>query len=202
MFIENTFNSFKCKSREDFLTCIPVYDEKDKIRGWLRPITLDYRVTMPWCAQLLAGWRNENPSMSSERFTATTTGTERWLDEKVIDRSDRILFLIATVDGHNIGHIGFSSFDWEEKSCEVDAVLRGEKSTHPGLMTHALRALLDWGLWDLQIEMIRLRVLPDNFHAIRFYKKNHFMIERENPQEKFTVMRFVKGHAENAVYDE
>lgn len=156
---------------------------------------------MPWCAKLLAEWRNENPSMSSEWFIATTAGTERWLDEKVIGWSDRILFLITTVDGYNIGHIGFCSFDWEEKSCEVDAVLRGEKSTRPGMMTHALRALLDWGILDLQIEIIRLRVLPDNFHAIRFYKQNHFMIERENPQEKFTVMRLVKNQAENAVYD-
>ncbi len=183
------------------MTCIPVYDEKDRIQGWLRPVTRDYRVTMPWCTELFARWRNENPSMSSERFTATTDGTERWLDEQVIDRGDRILFLIVTVDGHNIGHIGFSSFGWEEKSCEVDAVLRGEKSTHPGLMTHAMRALLDWGLWDLQLEIIRLRVLPDNFHAIRFYRKNHFRIERENPQEKFTVMRLVKDHAEDIVYD-
>jgi RimJ/RimL family protein N-acetyltransferase len=140
--------------------------------------------------------------MSSEPFIATTAGTEKWLDEKVIGRSDRILFLIVTLDGHKIGHIGFSAFDWEEKSCEVDAVLRGEKPAHPGLMTHALRALLDWGLGNLQVEIVRLRVLPENFHAIRFYKKNHFIIEKEDSQEKFTVMRLVKGNTENAVYDE
>jgi RimJ/RimL family protein N-acetyltransferase len=91
-------------------------------------------------------------------------------------REDRILFLIASVDSELIGHIGFSSFDYDEKGCEVDAVLRGEKQGHPGIMTFALRSLLQWGLDELKLEEIQLRVFSDNQRAIDFYLRNGFQM--------------------------
>lgn len=195
LFIKKTFDRFKCKNKSNFLKCIPVYDDTGTICGYLRPITKDYRVTLRGCAWLLAKWRGENPSMSARPFLATEENTERWLDELVIDRDDRILFLIIAADGTMIGHIGYSAFDYDEKSCEVDAVLRGEKTLIPGMMTFAIRALIDWGLADLRLEIIRLRVFADNLQAIHFYEKNFFLSQEQNPpaersnEKQFIVMQ-------------
>lgn len=198
LFIKNTFNSFKCKNKNDLLKCIPVRNDEDSICGYLVPIVRDFRTVMPGCASLLAQWRNENPSMSADSFTATVRGTEKWLDNLVIGRDDRILFMVVSVDFIKIGHIGYSSFLFNEKCCEVDAVLRGEKSVMPGMMTFALRALTGWGLESLKLENIRLRVFSDNFNAINFYKRNGFYIIEEgvavtgNSDKTYTVMQLEK----------
>ncbi|WP_069998734.1 GNAT family N-acetyltransferase [Cellulosilyticum sp. I15G10I2] len=174
---------------------MPIYNQQDTLCGYLVPVIKAYRIVMPVCGKLLARWRNENPSMSADQFTATSQGTEKWLDELIIQRDDRILFLIVTVDGEKVGHIGYSSFNYEEQSCEVDAVLRGEKSVHPGMMTFALGALTSWGLKDLKLLIIRLRVFSDNTRAVAFYKRNNFYIEAENhpvgqgSSKTYTVMR-------------
>lgn len=181
--IKKTFDSFKCKSKEDLLKCIPFYDNEDHLCGFLRPITQDYRITLPDCGKLLSAWRNENPSMSAEEFRATEAGTEKWLDKLVLDREDRILFLILGLKGEKIGHMGYSSFQYAQKSCEIDAVLRGDKTAFPGIMTFSLRSLIEWGLRDLKLENITLRVFSDNIHAIQFYKRNDFILDENVIQE-------------------
>ena len=159
----------------------------------------EFRTVWPDLAVIFARWRNENPTMSSDKFIATCEGTAQWLDNMVISRDDRILFLILSLDGVKIGHIGYSSFNYEEKCCEVDAVLRGEKLSMPGMMTCALGALIHWGLNDLQLENIRLRVFDDNLHAIDFYKRNCFSIIEENcpvencTEKTYTVMQLQKS---------
>ena len=194
-FIKEVFDSYKCKNRDDLLHCIPIYSDDGFVCGYLRPITADFRSTLPGIATLIARWRNENPTLSAQSFLATEEGSKKWLDTLVIDRDDRLLFLILAVDGTKIGHIGFSSFTYEERCCEVDAVLRGEKSVYPGMMAFALRALVNWGLRVLWLKIIRLRVFQDNPHAIRFYQRNGFLIEKEeesNQQDTaklHTVMR-------------
>ncbi|MBR0598679.1 GNAT family N-acetyltransferase [Sinanaerobacter chloroacetimidivorans] len=173
--VKEVFDNMKRQRKEDLLTLIPLYHHDD-LYGFLRPITKDYRITIPDCGSLLAKWRNENPTMSAQAFLATAEGTERWLDNQVIEREDRILFLVLGLDGAKIGHIGFSSFNFEDKSCEVDAVLRGDKSAAPGMMSFALAGLIDWGLRELKLKKITLRVFDDNHHAIRFYQRNHFIL--------------------------
>jgi RimJ/RimL family protein N-acetyltransferase len=177
-FIRDTFDSLKRKRAEDMLWLLPIQDDEGNLCGYLRPVTADYRESLPGCAAQLCRWRNENQAaFSAEPFTANLESTERWLDELVLAREDRILFLIATPDGHRIGHIGFSTFSFDSKRCEVDAVLRGEKKGFPGMMTFALRSLIQWGLEELKLSEIRLRVFSDNQRAIVFYRKNGFVAE-------------------------
>jgi len=197
-FIRDTFESFKCMRRHDLLLCIPIYDDKGLLAGYLRPVTRDYRQSLPGCAEQLAAWRNENPSLSAEPFAATAESTERWLDE-IIGREDRLLFYILLPDGRRAGHIGYSSFEYEAGRCEVDAVLRGDGDTPPGIMTFALNALIRWGLGSLRLKNIELRVFSDNAHAIRYYSRNFFVVAEENlpvsptSPKRYTRMRLDCG---------
>ena len=177
--VKETLDKMKRHSAKEALLCLPVLDDRGELAGFLRPITWDYRDTMEGLGELLSRWRNENPLLSASPFKATAEGTEAWLDKQVLAREDRILFLISEKNGRLVGHIGFSSFNYEEKGCEVDAVLRGEKNGCPGIMTHSLKALIRWGLDALKLEKISLRVLSHNLHAIRFYEKNGFNVTEE-----------------------
>ena len=195
MFIKTVFDSFKCIRKHEMLRCIPIYDDGEALVGYLRPITRDYQESLPGCAMQLALWRNANPSLSAEPFTATEETTREWLDHFVIGRADRLLFYIVLPDGRRVGHIGFSSFDYDARCCEVDAVLRGEKDALPGIMTFALHALIRWGLAALRLTGIELRVFSDNGHAIAYYQRNYFASTQENlpvpgvPGKRYTRMR-------------
>lgn len=196
-FLCRAFDGMKCKNRSDLLHCIPIRDKTGSAVGLLRPITADFRESLPGCAAVLSRWRNENPSLSAEPFTATESGTEHWLDEKVIGRGDRLLFLILSNSGAKIGHIGFSSFSYGERACEVDAVLRGDKNASPGLMGLALSSLIGWGKRRLRLHVIRLRVFDENAHAIRFYERNGFKLEKllRTPEKTYRVMRLTERAA-------
>ena len=194
-FIKTVFDSFKCIHKHEMLRCIPIYNDGEALVGYLRPITRDYRESVPGCAAQLALWRNANPSLSAEPFTATEETTREWLDQSVIGRADRLLFYIVLPDGKRVGHIGFSSFDYDARCCEVDAVLRGEKDALPGIMTFALHALIRWGLTALRLTDVELRVFLDNPHAIAYYQRNYFISTQENlpvpgvPGKRYTRMR-------------
>lgn len=180
--VSHILNKMKCKNIFDPLQCIPVYDPQLTIWAYLRPITKDYRLTLPGCAAILAKWRNENAHMSPGSFIATAESTEKWFDDLIIARNDRVLFLIIATDGTKVGHMGFSSFDYEKKSCEVDAVVRGVKD-YPGMMTNAMNSLIYWGLTELKLQQILLRVLSDNLKAISFYSRNSFFKVKDIPLE-------------------
>ena len=189
--------------------CVPICDDAGRGVGRLRPVTSDFRAALPDCAELFAKWRNENSTLSAVPFTATPEGTARWLDNKVIGREDRLLFLILSdprpsdrgpSDGEKIGHIGFSSFDFADRSCEVDAVLRGNKTACPGMMTFALRALIKWGKTTLKPSVIRLRVFEENRHAIEFYRRIGFFTVGKSPagpDRTYLVMQYRADDAEN-----
>lgn len=173
-FIKTTFDRYKRKSKGDFLVCLPVYDNDSELVAFLRPIGQDFRQTDPGLAALLTKWRVENPTISTGKFEVSEQRTAAWLDNLVIGRDDRLLFMIEGLDHTPIGHIGFSNFDFVEQSGEVDSVLRGLKDGYPGIMAFASNTLIDWGYKELRLKKVTLSVFSDNDSAIRFYERLGF----------------------------
>lgn len=165
------FNALKNELRSSVSPVIPVYDEKHLI-GYLRAITRsvlnDEKEIMR-----LALWRQANESWFRAQFKVTFEGTKKWAEEQLLEKKDRLLFMCETPTGVPFGHMGLFRFNFDERACEIDNVMRGEKHI-PGAMTHALNALIKWTKNTLGIKKLLLEVLSDNQKAINLYKRVGF----------------------------
>lgn len=129
----------------------------------------------------LARWRQENQAGFPERFTVTTEGTRRWMEQAVFGAPDRVLFWLAAVTGEPVGHLGLFRFDYAGRSCEADNIVRGRRDMLPGVMTPALAALMAWTFRVLDVGAINLKVLSDNQRAIALYQRTGFTTVGEIP---------------------
>ncbi len=184
-YVIDRLNSYKCKSTRDEWRCLPIYDEKGQLLGFLKPVTLFYRNVHPQYISLLYKWRVENQEGFHDEFEHDLEKTENWFDNILLPREDRLLFFIHSADSFDIiiGHIGVSSFDFEKRSCEIDNVVRGFKKGSPGIMSYSTRTIITWIKNILDTQDIFIRVFSDNHHAIKFYEKNNFVKLYDIPTE-------------------
>ena len=122
--------------------------------------------------RLLAKWRKKHQSWFQAQFKVTIKGTKIWLEKKVIETPDRLLFLI-NIGNDFIGHMGFFRFNFKNYSCEIDNVVRGEPG-YPGIVQNGLKYLMKWGKKNLFIKNYTLETTSDNQKAINLYSKLGF----------------------------
>jgi len=163
---------------------IPIVQDNKKI-AYLRPVTADLRDEKETIIQLLARWREEHWQAYPTVFKVTIEGTEKWWRSQLVERPDRILFFVMSLDNRPIGHLGLSNFNFEAKEAEIDNVVRGEAQMIPGVMTSALLALDDWAFSVLGLKRLFLRVFYDNERAIRLYERCGFIGVKKIPLHKF-----------------
>ena len=176
------------KSSEINSSVINVYDSK-RLFCYLKPIQnnfieLDYNLCF-----LLSKWRIENPTISTGIFQVTEERTKKWLTDLVLNRDDRIIFMIHGLDNVPIGHIGLSNVDFINNSVELDSVLRGKKNILKGLMSQCVKRLIKFALKELRFSEIKLSVLSDNNQAVNFYKKLNFKII-----DKIPLLKIIKDN--------
>lgn len=115
----------------------------------------------------LANWR------VSARFHGddgiSFEGTKHWLRVGVLDKDDRLLFLVVDREGTMHGHLGLWLRDSE--TLELDNVIKNPSSDKKGVMTAAARAVGRWASEFLGATRLSLRVASDNLHAIKFYSE-------------------------------
>jgi perosamine synthetase len=129
----------------------------------------------------LSDWRRAASYAYPTRFKVTTQGTRKWAKEAVLDKADRILFLLHDAQGQLVGHLGFANAINNDALLEIDNVLRGEPVSRRELMAEALAALLNWGRTVLFANGFFLRVLASNGRAIDFYRRNGFAETERRP---------------------
>jgi len=122
---------------------------------------------------LLARWRKNHERWFPSQFRVTRKGTRRWAHARLLMMPDRVLFMIEDLCARSIGHVGLYRFDYSDRSCEIDNIVRG-KNDAPGIMTLALSTLIDWSRSVLQLKTLYLRVFWDNRKAIALYKRCGF----------------------------
>jgi RimJ/RimL family protein N-acetyltransferase len=94
---------------------------------------------------------------------------------------DRIMFLVADGDGTLVGHLGLAHAVNDHRDLKVDNVMRGPHDCRPGIMSAALRTMLEWAGRTLGPQRFYLPVFSDNEHAIRFYRRLGFQEGRLVP---------------------
>jgi len=122
--------------------------------------------------KLIGCWRKKNEIWFLSQFKVTTERTTKWFEERVIGTPDRLLFIIKANDKY-IGHVGLFRFDFENKTCEIDNIVRGEPENH-GIMGNAVLHMMEWGKKNLDIKNYSLKVLSDNEKAKRLYERLGF----------------------------
>ncbi|MBE1274799.1 GNAT family N-acetyltransferase [Enterovibrio baiacu] len=123
---------------------------------------------------LLSRWRRYSEHAFLKVFEVTESGTETWLKKGVLDNPYRLMFWVVSHDGEKIGHIGVSSFNFEENSCEVDNVIKSPDYKQRGLFYFVTNALVNWIENEIQPRNIKLRVFSDNVPAISLYRRCGF----------------------------
>jgi RimJ/RimL family protein N-acetyltransferase len=144
-----------------------------KVIGRLEPLSWA-DAAGPEAASLLAKWRDKANPFFPSQFPVTLEGTQRWLVKGVLETPDRILFWVKSADGRPVGHVGLFRFDFDQKSAEVDNIVRGEEGVLPGLMQAAIDAMLGWTFGALGLQTTTLRVMSDNARAIQLYRRLGF----------------------------
>lgn len=183
MFKESIISKIrKIKESEKFELLLHDQTEKDLK---LVCVTKNYENEIPNLIYLLTKWRNENQEGFACKFVSTEERTKKWLENLVLNREDRILFLVYYGD-NIIGHLGLSSFDFESRTCEIDNVVRGINATAPGIMGKSVLKLSEWAYDYLCQNDVLLRVLEGNNHAVDFYKYLGFHIIEKIPLYRFT----------------
>lgn len=179
--IRNYFSFLKNTKRLDDLhtKSIPLPNNM----GYLVPLC-ELHATDKNLITKLAAWRNENSQFFPSQFPVSLDGTTSWLRNNVLNIEDRMLFLIVDQHGHPVGHLGFANGFNQQCALEVDNVVRGVTNSNFGIMHMAMEKLLDWAEEFIAPQQIYLRVLSDNHHAIRFYKKLGFTEEELIPLYK------------------
>ena len=192
-FIKEKFDLYKCKQPYDVIIQIPII-------AFLKPIIKEFQMTDPDLPTLLTKWRKENPTIGTGTFKMTIDRTEKWLFSHIINRDDRLLFMIYSKNNVPIGHIGFSNVDYENKIPELDSVLRGVKNVYPGIMGYATYTLIEWGYRNFGFKRVNLSVFSDNEKAIRFYERNGFVKKTQKPLYKIQLDDEIKWEFAPANY--
>ena len=123
--------------------------------------------------ELLSEWRNRHVGSFLTEFVAHPARTSEWLSGPVHHNDGKILFMVDSLDGTSIGHIGLAFIDWDSGYGEADAIVRGAPAP-PGLMKAALRTALRWARDQLGLRSLGVRVRSDN-SALDVYRKVGFV---------------------------
>jgi RimJ/RimL family protein N-acetyltransferase len=142
------------------------------VEALLRPIASNSAHIALSDARLLSEWRNRFVSSFLTEFDAHETRTANWLATAVARDPGKILFMVDSLDGRSVGHVGLGFIDWERGYVEADAIVRGG-DCRKGLMTLALQTLLHWARVGLGLAEAWVRVRSDN-PALAFYDKAGF----------------------------
>lgn len=161
---------------ENILIKIGVQDFAGNEIGYLRPLTKNLIENERSIITKLTEWRNQFSMHFFSTFIATEERTKYWLQNQVLNKSDKLLFLIYS-QNNLVGHLGFTNFNFE--TVELDNLVRGELGGHSQLIFYAESALIDWIFQKLELKIITAQILSRNILSIFLQQKLKFRIKNK-----------------------
>ncbi len=146
------------------------------VEALLRPIATEDSTINQHDIRLLSEWRNRFVKSFLTEFHANDERTTKWLTQSVAKDPGKMMFMIDTLEGISIGHVGLGFINWETGYVEADAIVKGGQA-RKGLMKEALQLLLKWAETNLGLSDAWVRVRSDN-PAVAFYQKVGFIEQK------------------------
>ena len=84
-----------------------------------------------------------------------------------------------------IGNCALHKIDWENKTCEMGIVIGEKDYWNKGYGSDAVRSILNFAFFDLDLKSIKLEVYRYNRRAINVYKKSGFKLIITNKKSHF-----------------
>jgi RimJ/RimL family protein N-acetyltransferase len=103
----------------------------------------------------------------------------------VVETPDRLLFMIS-VNGAYLGHVGLFRFEFDDRTCEIDNIVRGE-SGYPGLIEDAIANMMRWGSNRLGLKGYTLQTFSNNERSLSLYTRLGFREVKRVPLLKIEV---------------
>ena len=98
--------------------------------------------------------------------------------------------IVLKETGTVIGVVELMTFDWKNKNAEIGYWL-GKKHWGEGLMTEAVRLILNFGFGNLRLHRIYARLFEENTGSARVLEKCGFNLEGRMREERY---RYGKWH--------
>jgi [ribosomal protein S5]-alanine N-acetyltransferase len=93
------------------------------------------------------------------------------------NRSFVLFLLIEKNSGTIIGRCGIHNWNKEHKRAEIGYVLEDDSFKSKGLMSEAIKAIIDFGFGKLNLHRIEALVGANNIPSLRLMSKNNFKKE-------------------------
>lgn len=129
--------------------------------------------------RLLGRWRKKHEYWFPAQFPVSMKRTASWLQNRVINEPDRLLFMID-IHGTYRGHVGLYRFDFDTNSCEIDNIVRG-RAGRKGMMAEAIQLMMRWGRETLGLTSYTLQTTSDNTRALSLYARLGFVETKRIP---------------------
>jgi RimJ/RimL family protein N-acetyltransferase len=142
---------------------------------WLVGKLVRLRAIEPSDVRMLQRWINASPAREwiLPRFPLSEAAERDWAAHASVDGSRRV-FIIQTLDGHDIGTVGLFV---ERARATLGIAIHDDRYWSNGYGTDAVRVLVNGAFAVLPLVRIDLLVYTDNERAIRCYKKAGFTAE-------------------------
>lgn len=103
-------------------------------------------------------------------------------------QNNEILFVIEHTPSRKvIGHIGLYNIDYRARKCSCGILIGNKSFRRKGLGYLCLKALVDFGFDNLNLNRIEADFLQDNIASLSIYKKIGFKIEGKQRQAQYKL---------------
>ena len=126
---------------------------------------------------LIVQWRNADAVRSrfifQEKFTVELH--ENWMKKKV--KTGEVVQFIIEIEDRPVGSVYLRDCDFHNQKAEFGIFIGEDDARGRGVGAEAIRQILDYAFYSLNLNKIFLRVFKDNIRAISCYEKAGFKCE-------------------------